>query len=152
MREVIIHCCFFGHARIEQLGLCKLACVRSDDFFLQKELGRAAVGIASSANYEQCLVPLGNCCFDAALLYRIIFRSSRQCVPPLSNNDAASSESSLVKHRPEKRPAFQLASRVKLEWSRVVANHRPLCIQRRNKMVKWHKYSLECSLLMTKNI
>ena len=69
-------------------------------------------GLESSANCEQCLVPLENCCFDAALLYGIIFRSSRQCVPPLSNNDAASSESesSLVKHRPEKCPGFQLAS------------------------------------------
>ena len=27
------------------------------------------MGIASSANYEQCIVPLENGCFDAALLY-----------------------------------------------------------------------------------
>ena len=26
VREVIIHCCFFGHARREQLELCKRAC------------------------------------------------------------------------------------------------------------------------------
>ena len=51
-------------------------------------------------------MPLENCCFDAALLYGII-----NLVTPLSNNDAVSSESesSLVKHRSEKRPAFQLA-------------------------------------------
>ena len=65
------------------------------------------MGIASSANYEQCHVPLENCCFDAALMYGIRI-SSRQCVPPLSNNDAApsESESSLGEHQSEKRSAF----------------------------------------------
>ena len=47
---------------------------RKGDFFLQRELGRAALGIASCANYEQCLVPLEKCCFYAALLYGIISR------------------------------------------------------------------------------
>ena len=65
------------------------------------------MGIASSANYEQCHVPLEKCCFDAALMYGIRSRhanASRHC----QNNDAASSESeySLVEHRSEKRPAF----------------------------------------------
>ena len=68
VRETIVHCCFFGHARIELLGLCNRACVPSYDFCIQKELRRAAMGIASSANYEQCLVPLENCSSDAALL------------------------------------------------------------------------------------
>ena len=106
-----IHCCFFGHARREQLGLCIRTGVPSD-FFLQRGLWRAATDIASSANYEQCLVPLENCSFDAALMYLWHQNSSRRCVPPVSNNDAASSESesSLVKHRSEKRTAFQLAS------------------------------------------
>ena len=103
----------FGHARREQLGLRKRACVPSDDF-LQRELGRAAMGIAYSANYEQCLVPLEYCCFDAALLYGIRSRhanASRHCQITMR---LASSESSLVKHRSGKRPAFMLACRIGL--------------------------------------
>ena len=56
--------------------------VSQEMIFLQRELGRAAMGIASSANYEQCLVPLENGCFDAALLYGIRSRhanASRHC-------------------------------------------------------------------------
>ena len=77
--EVIIHCCFFGHARREQLGLCKPACAPSDDFFKRGDLGGQ-----SSANYEHCHVPLENCCFDAALMLLYGIRSrhanaSRHC-------------------------------------------------------------------------
>ena len=50
--------------------------------FLERGLGWAAMGIASSANYEQCHVPLEKCCFDAALMYGIRYRhanASRHC-------------------------------------------------------------------------
>ena len=110
VRVVIVHCCFFGHARREQLGLCKPACAPSDDF-LRRGLGRVAMGIASSANYEQCHVPLENCCFNAALMYGIRSRhANASCHCQMGPNDAASSESesSLGEHHSEKRPAFRI--------------------------------------------
>ena len=66
VREAIIHCCFLDMHAENSWG-----CANERDDFLQRELGRAAMDIAYSANYEQCLVPLEHCCFDAALLYGI---------------------------------------------------------------------------------
>ena len=69
----LVHCCFFEHARRELLGLCKRACVPSDEFCTEGTW-EGSLGIASSANYEQCLVPLENCSTDAALPYGITSR------------------------------------------------------------------------------
>ena len=47
--------------------------------FVQRELEREAMGIASNANYEQCLVTLKHWLSDAALLYRPLSRRLDRC-------------------------------------------------------------------------
>ena len=83
--------------------------------------------------------------------YRNFWRSRPAIdrVPPLSNNDAASSESesSLLKHRSRKRPASSSRQHgVKIKsgmnaretaMTRILANHIPLCVQPRNIMSQW---------------
>ena len=92
--------------RVVQTSVCPIRL-----FFLQRELGRAAMGIA-----VQCQLRTMSCSLGKVLLWCSVAVwhqiSSRQCVPTFSNNDAAESEceSSLVKHRSEKHPAFQFAS------------------------------------------